>query len=93
MRVNPVMQTRVNFQRNNNQQQVSSPLKNAAKAIVVVPFIMPVMITACDEDPVDIDIDRTHDIHVTDSVNSDSHHEHIEAKAIDFNDAALDIIG
>ena len=94
MRINPVMNTKVNFQRNDNAQpKQPSSLKNAAKAILVVPFVMPVMITACDEDPVNIDIDRNHDIHVTDTIAGDTIHDHYEAKAVNFNDAALDIIG
>ena len=94
MRVNPVMNTQVHFQRNNNdnQPQQASAMKNIAKAVVVVPLIMPVVVS-CDHDPIDIDIDRTHDIHVKDSVTHDSNHDHYETRAINFNDASLDIVG
>lgn len=94
MRVNPISLNQVNFQRNEkNSERQSSPLKNAAKAIIVVPFIMPVAITSCGPDDIDIDINREHEIHATDSVTHDSHHDHYESKTANFDDNTLDILG
>lgn len=95
MRINPVSFNHVNFKGNENNHNVSnnsSPLKKAAKAIVIVPFIMPFAMVGCDKE-YNFDIEREFDNCYKDTTATDSSHHHYESRVIAFPVSKLDIKG
>lgn len=96
MQVNPVSQniySKVNFQRKEKaQSEHTSPMRSAAKAIVVIPFLTPFLMTGCDKDR-EFKFENEYDHCYKDTTATDSSHKHAEARTFIIPVSGLDIEG